>query len=142
MNIPDEELKKKLTPEQYKIVREKGTEQPGTGEYLHNKETGMYACIVCGTPLFSSDTKYDSGTGWPSFYAPVGENNVGVHKDDSHGMVRDEVICRKCGAHLGHVFDDGPTLLEQVPASKGEGPKPTGKRFCINSKSLNFKKQG
>lgn len=121
----EEEWKKKLNPEQYKVLREKVTEMPFTGKLLHNKENGMYTCAGCGSELFSSDTKFDSGTGWPSFdNANMG--NVELRKDSSHGMARTEVICRKCRGHLGHLFDDGPTE--------------TGKRFCINSCSLDFRK--
>ena len=116
--------KKKLTPEQYHILREKGTEMPFTGKLLHNKKNGMYTCAGCGAELFSSDSKFDSGTGWPSFDKAV--DNVELKKDFSHGMTRAEVICKKCKGHLGHVFDDGPTE--------------TGKRFCINSCSLGFNK--
>jgi peptide-methionine (R)-S-oxide reductase len=115
-----------LSPEQYRIMREKGTEAPFTGKYLHNKQKGTYVCAACGTELFSSDTKYDSGTGWPSFFQPIGKNVV-MKEDNSMLMRRTEVICKKCGSHLGHVFDDGP--------------KPSGKRFCINSVSLKFKKK-
>lgn len=121
----EDEWKKKLAPEQYHVLREKGTEMPFTGKLLHNKENGMYTCAGCGSELFSSGTKFDSGTGWPSFdNANMG--NVELKKDFSHGMTRTEVICRKCRGHLGHLFDDGPTF--------------TGKRFCINSCSLDFRK--
>ena len=120
----EEELKKKLTPEQYHILPEKGTEAPFTGKLLHNKETGSYVCAACGQELFSSDTKFDSGTGWPSFYDVKNSKNVTLEEDNSFGH-RVEVSCANCGGHLGHVFDDGPN--------------PTGKRYCINSDALNFK---
>ena len=123
----DNEWKQKLTPEQYNILREKGTEAAFTGKLLHNKEKGTYTCAGCGAELFSSDTKFDSGTGWPSFYEPKNKENVELKKDFAHGMLRTEVICKKCGGHLGHVFDDGPN--------------PTGKRFCMNSCALEFKKK-
>ncbi len=122
----EEEWKKKLTSEQYDVLREKGTEPAFTGKLLHNKEKGTYVCAGCGAELFSSGTKFDSGTGWPSFYEPKNKENIELRKDFSHGMMRTEVLCKKCGGHLGHIFDDGPA--------------PTGKRFCMNSCSLEFKK--
>lgn len=123
----DNHWKENLTPEQYKILREKGTEMPGTGELLHNKEEGMYKCAGCGHELFSSDAKFDSGTGWPSFDAPMSEDAVDTENDESHGMRRTEVLCPKCGGHLGHVFPDGPTK--------------TGQRYCINSCALKFEEK-
>lgn len=123
----DEEWKRELTHEQYHIMREKGTEAPCTGKYWHSKEDGIYLCAACGHALFSSETKFDSGTGWPSFYKPISQGSVEPTLDDTHGMHRTEVICNRCGAHLGHVFDDGP--------------EPTGKRYCINSISLKLKKK-
>lgn len=128
MQINEEELKKKLTPEQYKILREKGTEAPFSGEFLHNKENGMYTCKVCGAKLFSSETKFDSGSGWPSFYDVFSSDAVKLTEDTSHGMQRTEATCANCGSHLGHVFYDAPD-------------QPTGARFCINSASLDFLKQ-
>ena len=120
----DEEWKKELTPEQYRVLREKGTERAFTGEYWNTKDKGVYRCAGCGEELFVSDTKFDSDCGWPSFYAPKDSKVVAESGDNSHFMKRTEVLCSKCGGHLGHVFDDGP--------------KPTGLRYCINSASLKF----
>lgn len=119
--------KTKLPEDRYKVLRQKGTEAPFTGNLLHNKESGIYTCGACGNELFSSSTKFDSGSGWPSFYDVMNNDRVEVIEDLSHGMQRQEVICRNCGSHLGHVFPDGP--------------EPTGLRYCINSCSLEFKKQ-
>ncbi len=121
----DAEWRQVLTPEQYRIMRQKGTEGAFTGQYWNNKDEGVYRCTGCGTPLFSSETKFDSGSGWPSFYAPLEQHNVEVEQDTSFGMSRTEVLCANCEAHLGHVFDDGPR-------------DKTGLRYCINSASLAF----
>jgi peptide-methionine (R)-S-oxide reductase len=118
----DEEWRARLTPEQYQVLRLKGTELPFSGDYVHTKADGTYRCAACGGELFGSGTKFDSGTGWPSFTSPAAAKSVELHPDHSHGMSRIEVTCRRCGSHLGHVFDDGPA--------------PTGKRYCINSCAL------
>ncbi len=122
----DEQWRMELSPEQYYVLREAGTERAFTGEYWNNHDKGTYHCAACGLPLFSSDTKFDSGTGWPSFFAPFDETSVTEETDRTAGMMRTEVRCRRCGSHLGHVFADGP--------------KPTGLRYCMNSISLNLEK--
>ena len=120
----EREWREELTPEQYEVLREKGTERPFTGALLHEKRSGMFSCAACGAELFASGTKFESGTGWPSFTEPVSRENVDLVEDRSHWMRRTEVLCKRCGSHLGHVFPDGPT--------------PTGDRYCINSVSLGF----
>ncbi|HET9488426.1 MAG TPA: peptide-methionine (R)-S-oxide reductase MsrB [Methylomirabilota bacterium] len=120
----DAQWRAQLTPAQFTIARGKGTESPFCGTLLDNKRTGVYSCVCCGLPLFQSDTKFNSGTGWPSFFQPVAPENVSTYEDLSHGMVRVEILCSRCDAHLGHVFDDGPP--------------PTGLRYCVNSESLVF----
>ncbi|HEV2120248.1 MAG TPA: peptide-methionine (R)-S-oxide reductase MsrB [Candidatus Bathyarchaeia archaeon] len=126
MKKSEEEWKKQLDTETYQVLRKKATERPFTGKYLHNNERGMYVCAGCGAPLFSSDTKFESGTGWPSFWAAASKENVEEKSDRSLFMNRVEILCKQCGGHLGHVFEDGP--------------QPTGLRYCVNSLSLSFRK--
>ena len=124
--LSEKEWREKLTPEQYHVLREKGTERPFTGALVNNHDDGFYHCAACGTPLFKSDTKFESGSGWPSFFDPIEKDAVELHEDNTYGMRRVEVTCAKCGGHLGHVFPDGPG--------------PSGQRYCINSASLEFER--
>jgi peptide-methionine (R)-S-oxide reductase len=125
INKTEEEWRKQLTPEQYAVTRQRATERPFTGEYVHNKSDGNYVCVACGLPLFSSETKFESGSGWPSFWDVIQAGNVELHQDNSLWMRRTEVLCSRCGAHLGHLFEDGPR-------------ETTGLRYCINSAALKF----
>ena len=125
VNKTDREWQRELSPEEYRITRQKGTEPAFTGQYWNSKQQGIYVCRCCGAALFSSDTKYDSGCGWPSFFRPLDSTAIEEHEDLSHGMVRTEIVCHDCDAHLGHVFEDGP--------------QPTGLRYCVNSASLQLK---
>lgn len=126
-DLSEEEWAKKLPPERHRVLRLRGTERAFTGRLLHNKEKGVYVCAGCGAELFTSETKYDSGSGWPSFFSPISEDRIEEKVDRSGGMVRTEIVCARCGGHLGHVFDDGP--------------RPTGRRYCVNSLSLDFNRR-